>query len=435
LNHSPDKSKIMSKGIFNGLKVLDCASFIAGPAAGTILSDFGAEVIKIEPPGKGDPHRFLYAVEPNPRSKTNYFWQLTNRNKRGIALNLKHPATAGIMKKLLSTADVFIINYPPHVRQALGLSYENVRALNSRIIYADITGYGEKGPEADKPGFDVTAYWARTGLMDSTRNEGSPPSIPVSGIGDHATASTLYGAIVTGLYRREKSGMGCKVSTSLIGEGAWAAGGWIQAALDGVTVSGPATNREKPHNALANTYPTSDGRWLILAFVGEDKDWPGLAKAMERPDLLIDPRFADAAHRHPNAIELSKILQAEFEKHTLQYWREALDRVGVTFSVVQTIEETANDPQLIANDIIRPIEASNEASGEFTVDSPIKIQSEEKVRPRPAPRVGQHSIEIMQEMGYELTEILQLADAGALGIEHIEEESSLKIPVSGKAIL
>jgi crotonobetainyl-CoA:carnitine CoA-transferase CaiB-like acyl-CoA transferase len=411
----------MSQGIFYGLKVLDCASFIAGPAAGTILSDFGADVIKIEPPGKGDPHRFLYAVEPNPRSKRNYFWQLTNRNKRGLALNLKHPSALEIMKKLLSTADVFIINYPPHVRQGLGLTYENVCALNPRIIYADITGYGEKGPEADKPGFDLTAYWARTGLMDSTRNEGSPPTIPVSGIGDHATASTLYGAIVTGLYRREKSGMGCKVSTSLVGEGAWAASGWIKAALDGVSVSGAATNREKPHNALANTYPTSDGRWLILAFVAEDKDWPGLTKALERPDLLADPRFADSAHRHSNAIELGQTLQTEFTKRPLHYWREALDRERVTFGVVQTIDEIAKDPQLIANEIIRPIEAANEDSGDFTVDSPIKVLSEEKVRPRPAPRLGQHSIEILQEMGYKLTDILLLADEGVIGVEPIKE--------------
>jgi formyl-CoA transferase len=321
------------------------------------------------------------------------------------------------MKKLLSTADVFIINYPPHVRQALGLTYENVRALNPKIIYADITGYGEEGPEADKPGFDLTAYWARTGLMDSTRNEGSPPTLPVSGIGDHATASTLYGGIVTGLYRRERSGMGCKVSTSLIGEGAWAASGWIQAALDGVSVAGPATNREKPHNALANTYPTSDGRWLILTFVSEDKDWPGLVKVMERPDLLADPRFVDAAHRHSNAIELAQILQTEFTKHPLNYWREALDRERVTFGVVQTINEIAKDPQLIANEVIRPIEGANEDSGEFTIDSPIKMYMEEKVRPRPAPRLGQHSVEILQEMGYALDDIFLLAHEGAIAIE------------------
>jgi len=256
--------------------------------------------------------------------------------------------------------------------------------------------------------------------MDSTRNDGSPPTIPVSGIGDHATASTLYGAIVTGLYRRERSGMGCKVSTSLIGEGAWAASGWIQAALDGATVGGPATSREKPHNALANTYPTSDGRWLILVFVGEDKDWPGLLKALERSDLLTDPRFVDSAHRHANAIELAQILQKEFEKHPLNYWREALDREHTTFGVVQTISEIAKDPQLIANDIIRPIEGANEDSGEFTVDSPVKVESEEKVRPRPAPRLGQHSIEILQEMGYKLDDILKLAHEGAIGVEQVK---------------
>ena len=411
----------MSQGIFYGLKVLDCASFIAGPAAGTILSDFGADVIKIEPPGIGDPYRFLYKLEPNPRNNRNYFWQMDNRNKRGLALNLKSPAAGGIMKKLISGADVFIINYPPHVRRALGLTYENVRALNPRIIYADISGYGEKGAEADKPGFDLTAYWARTGLMDSTRNEGSPPTIPVSGIGDHATASTLYGAIVTGLYRREKSGMGCNVSTSLIGEGAWAASGWIKAALDGAAVGGAATNREKPHNALANTYPTSDGRWLILVFVGEDKDWPGLVKALKRPDLLTDARFVDSAHRHANAIELAQILQKEFEKCPLNYWREALDREHTTFGVVQTISEIAKDPQLIDNDIIRPIEGANEDSGEFTIDSPIKVQSEDKVKPRPAPRLGQHSIEILQEMGYTLADILLLAHEGVIGVEQIKD--------------
>jgi crotonobetainyl-CoA:carnitine CoA-transferase CaiB-like acyl-CoA transferase len=411
----------MSQGIFSGLKVIDCASFIAGPAAGTILSDFGADVIKIEPPGKGDPHRFLYALEPNPKNKRNYFWQLDNRNKRGLALNLKSPAAVEIMKKLLSTADVFIINYPPHVRQALGLTYEKIRVVNPRIIYADISGYGEKGPEADKPGFDLTAYWARTGLMDSTRNAGSPPTIPVSGIGDHATASTLYGAIVTGLYRREKSGMGCKVSTSLVGEGAWAASGWIKAALDGSSVSGAATDRDKPHNALANTYATSDGRWLILVFVGEDKDWPGLVKALARPDLLTDPRFVDSRHRHANAIELGQVLNQEFAKHPLNYWREVLDREHTTFGVVQTISEIAKDPQLIANDIIRPIEGANEDSGEFTVDSPIKIESEDKVRPRPAPRLGQHSIEILQEAGYPLADILLLANAGVIEVEQVKE--------------
>jgi crotonobetainyl-CoA:carnitine CoA-transferase CaiB-like acyl-CoA transferase len=403
-----------SKGIFSNLKVIDCASFIAGPAAATILSDFGADVIKIEPPGMGDPHRFLYMVEPNPKSKKNYFWQLTNRNKRSIALNLKDAEAQKILKRLIAEADVFVVNFPPHVRKPLGITYEQVSEINPKLIYADITGYGEKGPEADKPGFDITAYWARTGLMDSARNEGSPPTIPVSGIGDHATASTLYGAIVTGLYRREKTGTGCKVSTSLIAEGAWAAGGWIQAALDGVTVSGPSGNREEPHNALANTYQTSDGRWLLLAFVAEAKDWPGLVNALARPELLSDTRFTDPKARHSNAIELMQVLQGEFIKHPLSYWREALDQVHVTFGVVQTISEIAQDPQLIANDVIRQIENGDADTSVQTVDSPVKVWGEEKVAPRLAPGLGQHTVEILKYLGYDDAEIEQLKAQGAV---------------------
>jgi len=401
-------------GIFSGLKVIDCASFIAGPAAATILSDFGADVIKIEPPGIGDPHRFLYLVAPNPPATKNYFWQLTNRNKRSMALNLKNQQSAEILRKMIADADVFVINFPPHVRKSLGLSYEDVASLNSRIIYADISGYGEKGPEADKPGFDVTAYWARTGLMDCARNEGSPPAFPVSGIGDHATASTLYGAIVTGLYRREKTGTGCKVSTSLIAEGSWAAGGWIQAALDGVKFSGATDNREKPHNALANTYQTSDNRWLILALVQEVKDWPGLVNSIERPELLTDSRFIDPKNRKINAIPLMQELQKAFATAPIAHWREVLDKANVTFGVVQTIEEIARDQQLIDNDVIRKIENGNEQSSMFTVDSPVKIQGEQKVQPRLAPSLGQHTTEILTEMGFTADEINTLKGTGAI---------------------
>jgi len=401
-----------SSGIFEGLKVIDCASFIAAPAAAMILSDFGAEVIKVEPPGIGDPHRFLYSIPPNPSSAKNYFWQLTNRNKRSIALNLKNSGALGILQRLVKNADVFIVNFPPHVRKALKLTYQDISTLNPGIIYADVTGYGENGPEADKPGFDVTAYWARSGLMDGSRNAGSPPPFPVPGMGDHATASALYGAIVTGLYRREKTATGCHVSVSLIGEGVWAVSGWLQAALDGAKFY-PQSDRTSPINALGNTYQTQDNRWLILTLVQEDKDWPGLIKALGRPELLSDKRFSDTKKRRANATELAKVLDEVFLTKPIGHWREILDKEKVTFGVVQTIEELAFDPQLRENDIIRQIKNGTDTNS-FTVDSPIIIQEEVKVQPKLAPGLGEHTIEILDELGYSAKEIDALEASGVI---------------------
>ncbi len=401
-----------SQGIFAGIKVIDCASFIAGPASTTIMSDFGADVIKVEPPGTGDPYRFLYRLEPNPSSPKNYFWQLTNRNKRSLALNLKNPLSVEVLQKLIVTADVFVVNFPPHVRKGLKLTYEDVSRLNPRVIYADISGYGEKGPESDKPGYDVTAYWARTGLMNAARNAGSPPAFPVAGIGDHATASTLYGAIVTGLYRREKTGLGCHLATSLIGERAWAVSGWLQAALDGA-VPARQIDRNAPLNALVNNYKTQDDRWLMLAFIQEDKDWPGLTRVLNRPDLLTDERFLDASARRLHAYQLREILDNAFMLQPVNYWRVALDKENVVFGVVQTLEELAADPQLIANDIIRTVQnGSGETS--YTVDSPIKIQEEVKIQPKTAPYLGEHSTQVLAELGYSVTEITALLANGAI---------------------
>jgi len=261
--------------IFSGVKVVDIASFIAGPAAATVLSDYGADVIKVEPPRVGDPQRYLDKAPPNPSSELHYAWELTNRNKRGIALDLKSPEASEILRRLVQWADVLVTNYPPKVRHPLGLSYESIAPLNPRLIYADITGYGAKGPEADKPGFDVTAYWARTGLMDVVHDADSAPTLSLPAMGDHATAVGLFAAIVTALYVRERTGKGGHATTSLIAAGAWAAGLWVEGALHGARFYGQH-NRKAPTNALVNPYRTSDGRWLMLCLF-QDKDWPGVA--------------------------------------------------------------------------------------------------------------------------------------------------------------
>src|SRR5471030_3041391 len=246
--------------VFSGLKVLDLASYIAGPAATTILADFGADVIKIEPPGTGDVYRFFSAMPPNPVAGTNYAWQLTNRNKRSIALDLKSSEAKEVLVRLVQWADVVVVNFPPRVKAALGVTYEALSPLNPKLIYADITGYGSEGPEADTPGFDVTAYWARSGLMEVTHDAGNPPTLPIPGIGDHATATTLYAAIVTALYTRATTGKGGHVSTSLIANGIWAAAAWVEGGLNGGRFFASTTGKIHPtHCSTLTRQPTVDG--------------------------------------------------------------------------------------------------------------------------------------------------------------------------------
>jgi crotonobetainyl-CoA:carnitine CoA-transferase CaiB-like acyl-CoA transferase len=398
-NDMPQSEK---ESLFSGLKVLDLASFIAGPAAATILADFGADVIKVEPPGGGDPYRRFYLMPPNPSSETNYAWQLTNRNKRSLALDLKSPGAKSVLQRLVSWADVLITNFPPSVRQTLGITYEQLAPLNERLIYADITGYGLAGPEANKPGFDVTAYWARTGLMDVTHDADSPPTLPIPGIGDHATAVTLYSAIVTALYQRTLTGKGGHVTTSLIAEGAWAAATWIEGALHGAKFV-EQHDRKRPANALFNPYRTTDGRWVLLV-AAQDKDWPGFVETMNLPQLLTDPRFADRTLRSQNASALVAVLDPVFAQYPLAHWIEVLNRGRVIFGVVQTFDEIIRDPQMLANDVLVPL-AERNGKASHTVNSPITLAGIKKVAPGPAPDLGEHSLNVLAELSFSDMEI------------------------------
>src|SRR3954466_6880478 len=278
-----------SDNIFSGLKVVDLASFIAGPGAAVILSDFGADVIKVEPP-TGDTWRIGYKIPPQPRSHDNYPWHLNNRNKRGLALDLKSPQAQDILERLVKWADVLIVNTPHPARKRLKLEYEDLAQWNPRLIYADLTGYGEKGPDASLPGFDITAYWARSGLLSLTRDAGAPPTLPPAGSGDHATAVTLFSAIVTGLYRRERTGKGSYVTTSLLAAGVWSASVSIQAALSGAKLFG-LHDRKNPPNPVMNVYKSADALWFVLLSTLDKL--AALATAIGGADLLADPRFGD----------------------------------------------------------------------------------------------------------------------------------------------
>ena len=397
----------MTESLFSGLKVIDCASWIAGPAAATIMSDFGADVIKIEPPGVGDPWR---GRGPIPGRTVDYYWQLTSRNKRSLAIDLKHADGIAALHRLAATADVFVTNFPLPVRDRLQLSPAHLLPLNPRLIYASFTAYGEAGEEAAKTGFDSTAYWARTGLMDQVRAEATTsPARSMPGMGDHPSATGLYAAIVTALYRREKTGLGGVVKSSLLQNGLWANGCAVQTRLFGEHVAHRPTREEAP-NALANHYQTRDGRWFIMAMWNEQRQLRGFLSALGREDLTDDPRFATPDARKQNAGELVQLLDAEFAKRDLDDWRAILDGVGVTFGIVGTVNEVLDDQQMRDSGALVPFDDGEH----LTVSSPFHIDGVEKVPARRAPDLGQHSEAVLREAGYGADDIARLRTLGVL---------------------
>jgi crotonobetainyl-CoA:carnitine CoA-transferase CaiB-like acyl-CoA transferase len=398
----------VGESLFAGLKVVDCASWIAGPAAATILSDFGADVIKIEPPGAGDPWR---ASTPVPGKALDHYWQLTARNKRGLAIDLKHADGLAVLYRLLASTDVFVTNFPLPVRERLKLTAAHLLPLNPRLIYASFTAYGEQGEEAARTGFDSTAYWARTGLMDMVRAmQDTDPARSVPGMGDHPSATALYAAIVTALYRREKTDKGGVVQSSLLQNGLWANGCFVQSELCGehIAVRPPRSNAPNP---LANHYRCRDGRWFIMALFNEQRQLAGFLQAIGCKHLAADARFATDAARKQNASALVEVLDGVFGQRDLPEWQEILHAAGVTFGAVGSTGEASRDTQARQIGALVPF-----ADGRgLTVSSPFHIEGETKVAARRAPAVGQHTDEVMQEAGYSNDDIARLRDHKVLG--------------------
>lgn len=403
-----DAGPPMPEHLFSDLKVIDCASWIAGPAAATILSDFGADVIKIEPPGAGDPWRHS---PPVPGKTTDYYWQLTGRNKRSLAIDLKHEAGLAVLHRLVKSADVFITNFPLPVRERLKIAASDLLELNPRLVYGSMSAYGEAGEEAGRQGFDATAYWARTGLMDMVRATAeTDPARSLPGMGDHPTATGLYAAIVTALYRREKTGRGGVAQSSLLQNGLWANGCFMQTRLFGEHVA-HRPPRDRAPNALANHYRSRDGRWFLMALHNEPKQLQNLLDAIGLPRLCEDPRFAALPLRRRNSVELTAILDEVFATKDLAEWRRILEGAGVTFGAVFTVNEASEDAQSKAVGALIPF-----ADGKgMTVAAPFHINGEAKVAPLRAPAVGQHNEELLTEAGYAADEIAQLKRLGVLG--------------------
>jgi crotonobetainyl-CoA:carnitine CoA-transferase CaiB-like acyl-CoA transferase len=379
-----------------------------------ILADFGADVIKIEPPGRPDPYRGGHLRGSDaPKSEYPYGYIVDNRNKKGVALDIKTEVGRVAFNRLIEGADVFVTNMPIPTRERLSISYDDIRAINERIVYASISAYGEKGPEAGRPGFDSTALWARTGLMDLVKpGPDSPPARSLPGMGDHPTAMSLYAAIMTGLFRRERTGKGGHVSTSLMANGVWWNGLLTQAMLcGGQVVCRPP--RENAGNPLHNLYQTRDGRWIHIVFNTNLHRWPEFADLIARPELGTDPRFDSQEGRIANSPALIPIMEAAFAERDFAAWVRLLDENRFTFGDVRKIDDIPNDQQMLEGRVLRPID-DPAAGADYVVDTPIWVEDSEKVAPAMPPELGEHTEDVLRAIGYDDEGLAELRAAGAI---------------------
>jgi crotonobetainyl-CoA:carnitine CoA-transferase CaiB-like acyl-CoA transferase len=396
--------------LLDGIRVIDAANFIAGPVSTTVMADFGADVIKIEPP-TGDIYRVRGAgYVPSPY---NYPWIVDNRTKRSVAIDLRTRDGQDLLHRLVCDVDVFVTNAPLDSRARLRVRYEDLAPLNARLIYASISAYGETGDEASKPGFDSIALWARTGLMDLVRaSPDTPPARSLPGMGDHPTGMSLFGAIMAGLYHRERTGRGTAVSTSLLANGLWMNAIPIQGILCGARTE-VRPPREESVSALANLYRCRDGRWFMLTITGDERHWDGFAKGIGREDLVTDPRFAETPNRRKNAGALTAILDEHFGTKDWVDWSPILEKTGVAFGVVGTLDDIPHDTQMRASGALVPIDDPR-AGAALTVSSPLQIDGQEKVPPTLAPSIGQHTVEVLRAAGIAEGEIERLLHAGVI---------------------
>jgi crotonobetainyl-CoA:carnitine CoA-transferase CaiB-like acyl-CoA transferase len=398
-------------GILSGLKVIDCGTYVAGPAAATILSDFGAEVFKIERPPAGDLFRLFPSLPGQAKSDLNYCWILTGRNRKSVALDLGNPEGRDVLMRMVKIADVFVTNYQRTLLEKFRITWDDLRPINERLVYAHLTGYGDKGDDADAPAFDALAYWARSGLMISVKGLDGSPAGPRPAIGDHPTAMSLFGAIMLGLYHRERTGRGSKVGTSLLASGAWAHACDLQAKICGAEFPERGAGKA-PINPLTTGYLSRDGKIVMLVLLDPENEFPRLCRGIGHPDLATNPMFATQDARTEHSAELFAILQSQVESRDLAELKKIFAEYDIKWSTIPTMDEVIADPQMRAAGAFIEYDQPGHGTME-TINSPIFMAGVEKRRPAAAPKVGAHTRQVLAQLGYNASEIEQLMRRGA----------------------
>ena len=401
-----------------GVKVIDLTYFIAGPGTAKILADWGADVIKVEP-SFGDPGRSTGATMSTPTEPDcNPFYTAYNANKRGISLNLKSAEGTAILDKMLETADVFLTSYRTGALKRLGLDYKSLSEKHPHIVWAQINGFGDFGPAKDNAGFDTVAFWARSGAMIDITEKDTSPVNPLIGFGDATTSCSLSGGIAAALYQKAKTGKGCKVMVSLFAQAIWSESAGMVSTQYGDEY--PKT-RLNPGSPVMDTFRSSDNKWFYMSILEPDRYNDALMKELGRDDLVGDPRYCTAAASKAHSAEMVEILSAEFGKHTMDEIRGMFARTDIAYDCVQHIKEVLDDPQALENLYLVPVKNNDGTVTKqpmtpirFPLSEPTCIEDIAPTVDRQAPKIGEHTVEVLKEYGYTDDQIAGFLDSGVV---------------------
>ena len=401
--------------MLEGLKVIEMATYVAAPAAGAMLRDWGADVTKIEPLNGCPMRRFFEGMKSNVPIEGNPIFTLDNRGKKGITINTSDQKGADIVRKMINDADVFLTNVRPQSLESAKLDHKTLMKINPRLIYCSLTGYGLEGEEKNKPGFDIAAYWSRSGMAHLTQRKGEEPLPIRTASGDHITAISTVSGILAALYERGNTGVGKLVETSLVRTGIYSIGSDMALQLKFGRV--PSTkNRDQQINPLFNFFKTKDDRWVCLSpRAGGDYDMPKVVRAIGKEEWLNNDKFNSNQARRENAGEFIKEMDKAFSNHTLSEWGNKLDAEDLVWSPVQNLKEVSMDSQAIASGAFSEVEDQDCSESYKTVSSPVRFHNSDDGPKGPAPKLGQDNFKVLNELGIGNNEINSLIDEGVVG--------------------